>query len=180
MLLPRLDGSTIGGIVVGSALIVVVVLAFLWYRRRHRPPGDILRGVLGGLFSSDGENGEVGFSTHLTRLLRNAPTRSLTSSVVPFPPSAGGSDLPEGSHSSNEKLRLRTWEPDHQPEAGVVPQEVATVVPDVVTSGEDTRNERMQDFGLINYASENEEGAPGLPPDYQQATEPLIRIGDVG
>ena len=61
-------------------------------------------------------------------------------------------------------------------------QQVVTVVPNVVTPGEDTPNARMQvegrvqDFGPISHIPETDEGI--LPPDYQQATEPF-HTGDI-
>ena len=183
MLLLRLSGSAIGGIVTGvCGFVLLLVGLFFWYHWRHRRPGILPQEVLDAEFTFDGGNdgGEVDSSTHLTPFLHNAATRYLASSVVPITPPPRGSDSPERRNPSSEKLRLRTREEDTQ--TGVVLRGVVAVVPNVVTPEEDTRNARMQvegrvqDFGPISYVLENDEGI--LPPDYQQATEPF-HTGDV-
>ena len=188
MLLLRLSGSAIGGIVVGSCgFILLLVGLFFWYHWRLRRPGILPQvEVLGDEFTSyDGNGGgEAGFSAHLTPFLYNAITRYLTSSVVLSPPPPGGGDSPERPNPLSRKMRL--WMRERDPRLGVASQGVVVPRPieNVVTPEEDVQNvgvqaedvrnvrmqveERVQDFGPISYVSENGEGPP--PPDYEQAT----------
>ena len=154
---------------------MMLVGLFFWYRRRHRRPGILPQEVLDAEFVPDDGNGggEADHSTRLTPSLYNAVMRYLTPSVVPFTP-------PQRPDPSNEKSRPRTREED--PQAGASSQQAATVIPNVVTPGEDTRNARIQvegraqDFGPVNYIPDSDEGI--LPPDYQQATQPF-HVGNV-
>ena len=174
MLPLRLSGSAIGGIVFGACGLIMLLIGLLfWFHLRHRRPGILPQEVLDAEFTSNDGNGggEADSSTRLTPFPYDAATRYLTSSVVPFTLAPGGG----GPNPSNQKLRLRTRQEDTQ--AGVVSQEVVTVVPNVVTPGEDARSARMQveggvrGFGPVGHVPEN--GGVILPPDYQQATEPF-------
>ena len=208
MLLPRLSGGAIGGIVVGSCgFILLLVGLFFWYRWRHRRPGTLPREVLDAELTSDNGNngGEPDFTNHITPFLYNAVTRYFTSSVAPLPLPPDGGDPPERLNPLSRKMRV--WMRERGAQVGAVSREVVVPGPvqNVVMPEEDVRNVEIQaevvqdvgmqvevvqdvgmqvegrvhDLGPISYVSENGEGPP--PPDYEQAirTEPF-RTGNIG
>ena len=171
-----MSGSAITGILVGVCGFVILLVGFsFWYRWRHRRSGIPSQEVPDAEYVSDDGNGggEADRSTRLTPALYNAVMRHLTPSVVPFTP-------PQRPDPSKGESRPRTMEED--PQAGVVSQQVATAIPNVITPWEDTRNARIQvegraqDFGPIDYIPDSDEGI--LPPDYEQATQPF-HVGHV-